>query len=700
MKFRRILIALPALALALLAGACCNSVPEAPPAKEFSVHKVYGDHMVLQREKPIKVSGDATAGEYVTVSIAGKTAYAVADANGAWVATLPAMKAGGPYVVSVAGAAGTVEFQDVLIGEVWLGSGQSNMEWNVRNSLNSKEEIANANYPNIRLYNATSRKYVSPGVVRKEVVGPGWQVCSPATVGNFSAVAYFFGRQIHNDLNVPVGLVSASWGGTRIEPWISLDGFRSAARMKEIAQIESAGKSAEETSAQIKAAIAKAKQDFIDWEKRFYSTYAKETAAAKDWKNSDFDDSKWEAVKETAGSFPDNVDGVGWYRYAVNIPADWAGKELKLSLGAVDDCDETFFNGSMIGSTGTNVENYWAVPRNYKVPGNLVKAGRNVIAVRVSDMFSTGGLQGGDGEKFLTVDGKAKIMLNDAWRFKLEFAADLKKIGTRPDPYVSGNTGVKNPSFPATLYNSMINPWIGYPMRGFLWYQGESNASAPQDYITLQHLLVSDWRRLWNDRAMPFLFVQLAAYEKHTPKARLADDYWKERAPLDPTWAAFREAQEQTLRDTDYTGMAVTMDVGDHSDIHPINKQDVGYRLAKEAERICYGMNIVSAGPYYKSMYVKGDKIVLSFTNVGSGLDAKNAKDGKLNGFAIAGKDGKYVWADAMIDGETVVVSSPAVKEPAKVRYGWVSYRPDLNFFNKEGFPASPFRTDRPDYIK
>lgn len=698
---------LAAFAVALILGACSTATQPRKMATDYSVHKVYGDRMVLQREKPVRISGNAAPGESVLVGIGDNSVFATADKNGEWVAVLPEMKAGGPYMVSVSGASGgePVIFSDVLVGDVWLASGQSNMEMPVYSkgkfwsSMNGKAEAAAANNPNIRLYNASSQKYVSPGKVQTEVKGPGWQLATPENVERFSAAAYYFGRQLQKDVNVPIGLVSASWGGTRIEPWISRDAYERNGRLNELAQIDGIGTDNAELEAKYKAAAEKGRKSFVEWEKRFYASNPQATAAAAEWKNPDYNDSAWEKIEEPAGSFPD-VDGVGWYRKTVDVPAAWAGKDLTLSLGAVDDCDETFFNGVKVGATGSDVDSYWMVKRVYKVPGKLVKPGKNVVAVRVSDMFSAGGLQGPDSDMFLSPDGKDRVGLGKNWMFKLEFAADLKKIGARPDPLAFTKTNERHPSFPATLYNSMIAPWTVYPMRGFLWYQGESNAGNPEDYLKLKKILIDDWRTRWNDPDMAFLLVQLAGFEKHSPANRLPDDFWVNREPGNPSWAPFREAQTATLAKVPNTGMAVCIDVGDHSDIHPADKQSVGYRLAKEAERISYGMDIVSAGPGFKSMQVKDGKAVLSFTNVGQGLEAKNSKDGKLGCFAIAGNDGKFVWADAVIDGDTVVVSSPEVKEPVAVRYGWVSYAGNLNFYNKDGFPACPFRTDVPDYVK
>ncbi len=703
---RRIPI-LAALAVALILGACTAATQTRKMAADYSVHKVYGDHMVLQRGKPIRISGNAAPGESVLVGIGNNSVFATADKNGEWAAVLPEMQAGGPYMVSVSGASGgePVIFNDVLVGDVWLASGQSNMEMPVYStgkfwcSKNGKEEAAKANNPNIRLYNATSKKYVSPGVVQTEVKGPGWQLATPENVERFSAAAYYFGRQLQKDINVPIGLVSASWGGTRIEPWISRDAYQSAGRANELVQIDGVNQNKAELEAKYKAAAEKARKDFVEWEKRFYTSDPKATAAAAAWKNTDFNDSAWEKIEDPNSSFPD-ADGVAWYRKTVDVPAAWAGKDLTLSLGVVDDCDETFVNGVKVGSTGTDVDSYWSVKRIYKVPGTLVKAGRCVVAVRVSDMYSSGGLQGPASDMFLTLDGKEKISLAKDWKLKLEFAVDIKKIGVRPDPLGFMKTNENHPSFPATLYNSMIAPWTVYPMRGFIWYQGESNAGNPQDYLKLKEILINDWRTKWADPDMPFLLVQLAGFEKHSPAKPLPDDFWVNREPGNPGWAAFREAQTATLKKVPNTGMAVCIDAGNHSDIHPADKQAVGYRLAKEAERISYGKDIVSAGPYFNSMEIKDGKAIVSFTNVGQGLEAKGSKDGKLGCFAIAGKDGKFVWADAVIDGDKVVVSSPEVKEPVAVRYGWVSYAGNLNFYNKDGFPACPFRTDVPDYVK
>ncbi len=694
---------LPLFALAgmLFVGGCCL-FRQPDPAENFTVHKVYGDYMVLQRGRPIKISGTAEPGKAVKVTIDDNSTVATADENGEWIATLPAMEPGGPYTVTVTGKDDKgVAFEDVLIGEVWMCSGQSNMEMPVSSAgqfwrvLGHEREVANANYPQIRLYNTAARKSVAPMGPVKEIAGPGWVVCSPDTVGPFSAAGYFFGRQIHQDLKVPVGLINSSWGGTPIESWISEQGYRSAGRTKELLQIDAIKMSPEEFQKAAAELRAKSEKEFSDWEKRFFSTYAAESAAAADWKNADFNDSDWQEA-EVPGVLPGDYDGVGWYRATVNIPEAWAGKALVLKLGTVDDCDEAYFNGEKIGATGTDTKQYWSAERAYPIAGDMVKPGKAVIAVRVIDMFATGGILGPKVSLALQDDPKTAINLAGKWKYKIEFKVDLAKIGARPEPPDSVSIGSDSPFFPSTLYNSMIAPWTVYPIRGAIWYQGEANAGAYVDYMTLHPLLIADWRERWNNPDLAFIFVQLAPFEAHRPENRLPDNFWKSREPEDPSWARLREVQTATLK-VPNTGMAVCIDAGDHSDIHPANKQVVGFRLAREAERICYGREEVSAGPLYDKMEIEGNRIRIYFTNVGSGLKTKNGP--MVQSFAIAGKDGKFVWANAKIDGDTVVVWSDQVKEPVAARYAWANYPGNPNLFNEEGFPASPFRTDQPDYL-
>jgi sialate O-acetylesterase len=688
------------VAAGLILTGCRTGLPPETMSGSFALHQVFGSHMVLQRAKPVRISGTAEVGKVVKAQFAGKTVYAEADKAGEWEAAFPALKAGGPYMLKVSGQDGVkpIVLDDILVGEVWICSGQSNMQMPVMGgqfwrAANAEVEVENAKYPKIRLYNVPRAK--SPGFIQKEIKGPGWTACTPESVKDFSAAGYFFGRQLYRDLGIPIGLIHSSWGGTRIEPWISEEAYLAADR-REAQLVKAARDGSAEQAAKLKKANEEYQVKFNHWLAAFFNSNPAASAEAAQWKNVSYDDSAWEKA-ELSNGMPSEVDGVAWFRRRVDIPAGWAGKDLTLNLGAVDDCDETFVNGVKIGETGAEQAGYWAKNRSYTVPGKLVKAGRNVIAIRVADHYGNGGLMGNEKSMYLTLkeEKATRLAISRDWKFRLEFAADLKKLGPRPTTAAMMSGGVNSPSYPSTLFNSMIAPWTKYPLRGAIWYQGCSNAGS-KDYYPLHKILINDWRTQWRDPEMPFLLVQLSAYEKHTPKKRLADDYWTKLAPVDKVrFALTREIQAEMLN-LPNVGMAVSMDVGDHSDIHPRDKQTLGYRLAKEAERIAYGSGQVSQGPLYKAMSIEGSKIRLSFDNVGKGLATKDGQ--KPGAFAIAGADGHYVWAEAVIEHDTVLVSSPLVQQPKHVRYAWVQYRGDINLCNKDGFAASPFRTDKPEY--
>lgn len=685
----------------LLAMLCLPAVAgfaaELPPGA-FTVHKIYGSNMVLQRQKPISISGMGSPGATVKVELAGAAATTVTDAAGKWVAMLPAMAAGGPYTLTVSGSRpeDTVKLVNVMVGEVWLCSGQSNMEWFVDKSDHAAEEIAAADYPNIRLFNVQPRRYVAPQGPQPEIVGLGWQVCSPQTIPKFSAVGYFFARQLYHDLKVPVGVINSSWGGSPIESWISLEGYQKADRLEEIAMIAQVRPDVTFDPVKLEAKRTFARQKIAAWEQMFFTDHAVQTFAAADWMSPDLTLDGWQAVKQPA-NFVYDVDGVYWYRTSVDLPPAFAGRDLMLSLGAIDDIGQCYVNGEKVGENSTDAPQYWTVNQVCPIPGRLTQAGKLTIAVRVIDFSGPGGFTGPADRMFVALADQAdgpKIMLADrTWYQRVEFKLAYRYPERPTLPNVPPVT--KDFYFPSGLYNSMIAPWTKYPMRGFVWYQGETNAGNSPNYMELQPLLIDNWRTMWGDASMPFVFVQLAAYERNTPDDRLKDDFWVKRNPSSDSWAVFREVQTATLK-IPHTGMAVAIDCGDHSSTHPTDKQTVGYRLAMEAERLAYGKTAVSSGPLYQGMKVEGDKIRLCFSNTGSGLTARG---GALKSFAIAGADGKFVWADAAIDGGTVVVRSDKVPQPAAVRYAWARYPGNPNLYNLEGFPASPFRTDTPDYL-
>ena len=487
---------------------------------------------------------------------------------------------------------------------------------------------------------------------------------------------------------MPIGRVNSSWGGTRIEPWISRDAFENSSCSEEFELIKLA--EAPDFEEQIAARQRQYQKDLTEWVELFYSCG---NEAAGNWKNCDYDDSGWNSVSvETR--FPEI--GVEWFRKTVELPESWAGKEVTLNLGAVDDLDETYFNGVKVGSISIDNPIYWKANRSYKIPAGTVKAGSNTIAVRVGNIAGAGGFVTTD--KLFMQCGSEKIAIGGNWKHKKEFTADPVKLGERPRLKAVDRDSHQ---FPTNLYNSMVKPWTVYPMRGFIWYQGCSNAGVAKDsqdarnYMALHPLLIQGWRDAWNDQEMPFILTQLAGYQYGSPYKPFTEKYLRSIPPKKDRFAEIREVQGAMLN-MPLTGMASAIDIGDHSDIHPANKQDLAYRMAQEAKRLAYGYKGITSGPMFKAMKVEGNKIRIEYTNIGSGLEVRN---GKLGSFAIAGKDGKFVWANAELDGNTVVVWADSVSEPVHVRYAWAGFPLDTNLYNKEGFPACPFRTDVPDYL-
>ncbi|MFA6702109.1 MAG: sialate O-acetylesterase [Dysgonamonadaceae bacterium] len=628
---------------------------------------IFSDNMVLQQQSDAPIWGKATPGSTVKIvpSWNGKEYNATVDANGKWVAKLQTPSAGGPFKVTVTNNKTTKTFQNVMIGEVWICSGQSNMEMPLAGWGKVKDyekEIAEAMYPNIRLLQV--QKATSPYPLDDvKVDGGSWQECSPATIALFSATAYFFGRDLHKNLNVPIGLINTSWGGTIAEAWTSKESLMNMPYFNNAVEAYSSLPKDVETR---KASILKKQEE---WNK---------DAMAKDFgfENSvpvasklNYNDNEWMSAKlpgawETNG-LPD-FDGVVWFRKVIDIPAQWTNKELSLSLGTIDDSDITYFNGVEIGRTdGHNV------PRKYIVPKSLVKKGKAVIVIRAFDTASTGGVLGEPADFYISPKNNtaATINLDGDWKYKS--SVNIKDLGTFP------RLENENPNVPTALFNAMMAPLIPYKIKGAIWYQGESNADRAYQYRTLFPLMINDWRTKWG-YDFSFYFVQLANFMAVNEK------------PIESTWAELREAQLQTLN-LENTGMATIIDIGDANDIHPKNKQDVGIRLALEARKNDYKQDITSSGPLYHYYKLEGDKIRIYFKPDGSKLKVNSGA--ALKGFSIAGPDKKFYWADAVIDGNQIVVSSPEVAFPVAVRYAWAN-NPICNLSNTEGLPASPFRTD------
>ncbi|MDQ7013599.1 MAG: sialate O-acetylesterase [Planctomycetota bacterium] len=616
---------------------------------------ILGSNMVVQAETDAPFWGWADPGEVVTVEPGWSGAEVVqvtANDSGAWSCTIATPEAGGPYTIGVRGD-NTIELTNVLVGEVWLASGQSNMEWPMRSTKNAKAEIAGATDSKIRLFLVQNAIAPSP----QDDCKGRWVVCSPETVPAFSAVAYFFGRDLRAALDVPVGLIGAEWGGTPAESWTSAEGL---ARFPQFA----AGLELMRTLRENPDALeAQYQQELAAWKAK----YAK--AEQMHWTKAGFDDSGWGTLEQPGNwSSPDlkGFDGTVWCRKTIEIPQAWVGRELALELGPIDDQDETFFNGVSVGEM--RGVNQWNVARRYTIPAKLVKAGPAVVAVSVIDTGGLGGMHGEAAQMFIAPRGHSesdKVSLAGAWSYRK--GASAKDIPAQPQ------RRAMNAHTPSALFNGMIAPVHPFAIRGAIWYQGESNRSRAYEYRSLFASMIEDWRRTW-EYDFPFYYVQIAPYTYNGDSGQAAE---------------LREAQLMALS-LPNTGMAVTMDIGNPRDIHPRNKQDVGNRLARWALAKTYHQpDIVYSGPLYRDVTVSGSQAIVRFDHA----EGLSARGGLLKGFEIAGEDKVWRAAGALIDGETVVLSAYGITKPVAVRYGWDD-DDEPNLFNGEGLPASPFRTD------
>ncbi len=616
-----------------------------------SLPRLISDNMVLQREKPITIWGWANAGEKVTIQFNKQTKSTRTDELGKWIITLEPEQAGGPFVMTVKGK-NKITINDILVGEVWICSGQSNMEWPVRSSNNAAAEIRSSNFPQIRHFTVQKAVSIKP---EDEVKGGDWKIATPENVGDFTAIGFFFARELYNELKIPIGLVHTSWGGTHSETWTSKEAFERSEEFKDmIAKMP-------ELNFDV---LSKKKAEEITKRLKSMNINFAEGKESLSWKETNFDDSRWPSIRvpqlweKTMG----DLDGIVWLRNTISLEDEDIGKSAVLKLSMIDDSDETYVNGMKVGST-----NSYSAQRSYVIPSSVLKKGKNVIAVKVTDTGGGGGIYGDDNDVKLVIQQGRELSLAGNWQVGVESVASSAAVGPN--------------SYPTLLFNAMINPILNYSFRGALWYQGESNAGRAYQYRKAFPLMIQDWRNHFKQGDFPFYFVQLASFNAAMGNSKLGS-----------TWAELREAQTMALS-LPYTGMAVTTDIGEATDIHPRNKQDVGHRLAVIALNQLYDKKQVDGGPMYQSMKVEGNKIRIIFTGTGSGLVAKD-KYGYLKGFEIAGADQKFYYAKAMTEGNDVVVSSEAVMNPVAVRFAWADNPDDANLFNKEGYPAVPFRTD------
>lgn len=600
---------------------------------------VFTDHAVLQHSREVPVWGWTQPGQLVTVLFRNGSASAVAGEDGRFSVQIATGTPGGPFELVIQAGEETLTVSDVLVGEVWLCSGQSNMEWRLRDSAGADDDIPQARHSQLRLLTIPQTAANTP---QNEVAG-AWSACTPEAAAAFSGVGYHFGQHLHQTLNVPVGLICSAWGGTTAEAWTSRERLEADSALAYLADVPEAAGPHEDPG------------------------IAAEAAA---WAEPAFDDAAWNAMQipqawEATGL---NIDGAVWFRKTIEIPEAWAGKPLMLSLDVVDDFDRTFFNGVQVGATGMETASWWSVQRRYIVPGELVKAGRNVIAVRVFDQWGNGGLLGKAQGMFVSLasDESRRIELPGSWRYAVELAL----------PPRSPASAVK----PTSLYNGMIHPLAPFAMAGAIWYQGESNVDRAFEYRRLFPTMIQSWRSLWGDDFW-FLFVLLAGWHAH---------------PIEPgesQIAELRDAQLATLS-LPRTAAASAIDLGDVEDIHPRNKRDVGLRLAMAALAKAYGQENAWTGPVFARLEKQGRQAVVHFEHA----DGLRMYGEEVRGFAVADAQGEFHWAKARVEGSSVVLECDAVERIEQVRYNWADY-PQGNLYNAAGLPMLPFRTDDRAYI-
>jgi len=653
--------ALPCLLVLLFANSALPNLRAAnSTANHPLLHPLFSDHAVLQRDIKIPVWGWTKPGSEITVTLGNEKKNTKADAKGKWIVHLSAREASSdPQTLTVTDARSgeTITRNDILIGDVWLCSGQSNMEMGI-GACNVPDQIAAANYPEIRLL--TVPRLISTKPV--DTIECAWFPCTPTnllkgTWAGFSAAAYFFGRDLYRELKIPIGLIHSSWGGTIAEAWTSVEGLQPLPDFADSA----------------KSLASKDPQAPQDYDADYQQWCEKTDPGTKQgWNKPELDTVAWKSVNmpqafELAG-LPE-FDGIVWFRKTFDLPANWNGQKLTLGLGPIDDIDTTWVNGVKVGQM-----NRYDLNRVYAVPAGILKAGQNTIAIRVLDTGGNGGLTGSAEQLFIKpAEEKEAKPLPLAGEWKMKDSAPLSKL-----PGLPGVRDANNPNVVTVLYNGMIAPLLPFAIKGAIWYQGESNADRAYQYRSLLPAMIKDWRKQFGVGAFPFYIVQLAAF---TPTYA---------QPRDNNWAELREAQALTAKNLSNCGLASAIDIGEANDIHPKNKAEVGRRLALCALAKTYAKKIEYSGPWYKSMLTSGNAIRLKFDHVDGGLVAKG---GELKGFAIAGEDKHFVWGNARIDGDSVIVSAPKIDKPIAVRYAW-DINPVCNLYNQAGLPEVPFRTD------
>ena len=622
---------------------------------EVKLARLFSDHVILQRQKPIPVWGWANANENVNVSLGRQNKTAQADANGKFTVIFAPLEATGePLELKVAAKSGRLTVKDVLIGEVWLCSGQSNMEWTVKQSDNFAEEKKDVNYPQIRQFYVEHSVEIVP---QTDLKTGEWKASSPDSVGDFTAVGFFFARDVYKKMKIPIGLIHSSWGGSQIEGWLSKEGMLASSELRNY------GRNLPTNWAEADAILEKNVKRATLGDANANPTLADESK----YLNANYDISKW-VTNNPIGQWDWKGiwawRGNGFMARDVKIPANFVNRETVLGLAESNSYNEIYINGIQIFAGITKGK------REIKVPKNIWKAGENRLVVKMNKAIEPEwfglGFQGSADDVFVKAGGEKNALGDNNWKLMPSFAEKHEYARS------SNNVGT-------LIYNGMIAPLVPFAIRGVLWYQGETNAGRSYQYRKTFPLMIEDWRKKWGDDFY-FNFVQLSSYGAN------------QDSNAGSGWAELREAQTMTLS-LPKTGMAVTIDIGNANDIHPTNKQDVGHRLAAVALKQTYGQDMAFSSPLFEAVKFENGKAIISFKYADGGFYVKD-KYGYLKGFEIAGANKKFYYAKAEIAGNKVVIHSDKVKNPTAVRYAWSDAPTDANLYNAAGFPASPFRSD------
>lgn len=622
---------------------------------QLRLPRLISDGMVLQRDTELKIWGWAGTGETVVVEFLGKTYRTETRADGKWEVMLEKLQAGGPYSMKIK-ASTSITLKNILIGDVWVCSGQSNMVIPMeRVRILYEDEIANCTNPFLRQFVVPDKyDFHAP---QEDIDGGSWEEAKAETILQYTAVGYFFAKNLFEKYQIPVGLIRNSVGGTPVEAWMSEENLKKfPGNLEVIEQLRVEG--------YIESVMKKEQAAMNEWFSALNQNDKGLINGEPAWADPNLDISDWSTMKVPALWSEEGLKdfkGAVWFRKEIDVPASMSGKAAKLYMGTIVDSDSAYVNGVFVGSTG-----YQYPPRRYEVPANVLKPGRNIIALRV--ISNNGGGEFIKDKVYSLFTKDEAINLQGEWQYKVGVEMTNPMPPTTFFQYK-----------PSGLFNAMLAPLFNYRMKGVIWYQGESNTGDPKGYHEKFAAMITEWRERWKQGSFPFMFVQLANFME------------AKQQPSESNWAELRDEQRRTL-EVPNTGMAVAVDVGEWNDLHPLNKKAVGNRLALLAQNLAYGeKEVVSSGPIYESMKVDENKIILSFTSIGGGLVAKDGGD--LNHFAIAGDDKKFIWAKAEIEGDKVVVWSDKITNPAAVRYAWADNPAGANLYNKEGLPATPFTT-------